>query len=406
MFVEGRMRRLLLLTALTWACNSGEASDPVVGTRAEVGDTALLVSSGSPQVIEPTMIHTVWQSGELEEPRTLAYYSEGLLLVGDPTRIHLLPLSGGQAQTLGGKGEGPGEFRSVISVGFGEDGTLLVLDGALHRLSSFNQSGDLLRSDRISVEPPFLNPTMTGQSLILWHGGLLTTRSGFALPDRIARVALIWYDLEADTAEVLETWEDIQRERQGDFVLSPKVFPPRPIIGLGKGGRVAAGDGLDYCFLLSSIQGQSVTRVCRTWSRAEVTQGIRSPDPDVIEDPSQRDLARRVIDFQDPGEYLPSFDLLRFGEGGEVWVRTIGPELAQVHPMILSRRPDLGPSQRNWDVFDGEGHLRVTVRFPREFDPRVMLSDRVFGFLELETGEIVVGEAVFGNGIYEVGNGR
>jgi hypothetical protein len=63
--------------------------------------------------------------------------------------------------------------------------------------------------------------------------------------------------------------------------------------------------------------------------------------------------------------------------------------------MVLSRRPDLGPQRRNWDVFDDEGRLGATVNLPSTFDPRVMLNERVFGFLELPTGEVVVGEAVF-----------
>lgn len=390
------MRRWLILTVLTWtwACSEGPASDPLTVTRSEVGDTVVVVSGGSPPVIEPVTMRTFWRSGELEEPRSLAY-SDGVFLLGDPTRIHILPLSGGPALTLGQDGEGPGEFRSIRSVGFGPDGSLLVLDGTLHRLSYFDRSGDLQRSVNVPVERPYLNPTRTGQSLIPWDGGILTTRSGFTPSDRTARVALVWLDVEADTMAVLETWEDVQRERRGDFVVSPRTFPARPIFGSGKGGRVASGDGLDYCFLLRPSPDQTVSRVCREWSRVEVARGIRSPDLDVIDDPRRRDLVRNIIDVQDPGDLLPSYDALRFGEQGEVWVGTVGPELAHIHPMVLSRRPDLGPRQRNWDVFDDEGRLKATVKLLSTFDPRVMLNERVFGFLELPTGEVVVGEAVF-----------
>jgi len=341
----------------------------------------------------------------LEDPLAVDY-SEGLLLIGDGTRIHIVPLSGSPALTVGRDGEGPGEFRYIVSVGVDEAQDLIVLDGALDRLSRFTRSGEFLGTSRVTPVPGLVNPTRSGQSLIPWRGGILATWSGFSQVERIAKVGLLWHSLKADTAAVLQTWPDVQLERQMDFVLSPEVFPARPVIGLGKEGQVAAGNGLDYCFHLSAPGGEDVTRVCREWSRAEVGRGIRFPDPSVIEDPSRRDLAQRVIDFQDPGTLLPSFDRLRFGEDGAIWVRTLGPELAEVHPAILSRRPDLGPRQRSWDVFDRTGRLRVTVLLPREFDPRVMMNDHVFGFLEMDTGEIVVGEAVFDIGILEAGNGR
>ncbi len=69
---------------------------------------------------------------------------------------------------------------------------------------------------------------------------------------------------------------------------------------------------------------------------------------------------------------------------------TVGEEMARVHPWVWSRRPELAPALRGWDVFSREGVLEKTVRLPSTFDPRVVRGDTVMGFHELPTGEITI----------------
>ncbi|MCJ7580991.1 MAG: 6-bladed beta-propeller [Candidatus Aminicenantes bacterium] len=49
-------------------------------------------------------------------------------------------------KTIGAKGDGPGEFRGILSVAVTEGGGLVVLDGAARRTSFFDSSGQFLRS--------------------------------------------------------------------------------------------------------------------------------------------------------------------------------------------------------------------------------------------------------------------
>ena len=89
---------------------------------------------------------------------------------------------------------------------------------------------------------------------------------------------------------------------------------------------------------------------------------------------------------------LPSYDDIRFDGKGRLWVRTIGDEMATVHPGMARIFPDAGPSHRMWAVFDTSGTLLCEAELPSRFAPRVFLS-RIYGLLELESGEIAVAAA-------------
>jgi hypothetical protein len=57
----------------------------------------------------------------------------------------------------------------------------------------------------------------------------------------------------------------------------------------------------------------------------------------------------------------------------------------------VSRLPDLRPPVAHWDVFDADGRHLAEVRLPTNFEPQAFLGTRVFGLLELDTGERAVG---------------
>jgi len=153
---------------------------------------------------------------------------------------------------------------------------------------------------------------------------------------------------------------------------------------------VAAGDGLEYCILIISLRGEDPVRVCRDYERTPTSAEVRSPSFAFLENPLERESLEKMTALQEVGELWPSFDRLLLGEDGELWVRTVGEEMAGVHPWVRSRRPELAPSLRSWDVFSRERALEKTVRLPSTFDPRVVRGDTVMGFYELPTGEITI----------------
>jgi hypothetical protein len=149
---------------------------------------------------------------------------------------------------------------------------------------------------------------------------------------------------------------------------------------------------------VETVGSEKVTRLCREWERVAVTRDVR--DPDIEELAERYDIGHQdraifaaLITEQEVSDFRPSYDDLMFDDSGRLWVRTITPEGQDVHPHLAFLVPELAPTHRHWDVFDADGRLLWTVRFPSRFDPRVVDDDIVYGFYELPSGEIVIGEA-------------
>src|SRR4051812_3043312 len=65
--------------------------------------------------------------------------------------VRIYDSTGKRLKTLGAKGAGPGEFRSIFRLGWTRD-TLWIYDAVLHRISFYAGEYGLLRSDVLSDE--------------------------------------------------------------------------------------------------------------------------------------------------------------------------------------------------------------------------------------------------------------
>lgn len=88
--------------------------------------------------------------------------------------IRLFESTGALKGTLGRRGEGPGEFRQILSGGLNRD-TVWVYDGSLYRLTFFSiATGKYLRSVRVDPGagfPPTVRGVFGPDSLVLWGNG-------------------------------------------------------------------------------------------------------------------------------------------------------------------------------------------------------------------------------------------
>lgn len=385
----GKMTLLLVLVFALAACAS-DAPEGVAVHRQVRGDTLVLTSLGRGDTVTVNGVRVLWQSAELDRPRSMVL-SGNLLVIGDRTRVHLVRTVGDSVITFGRDGDGPGEFRSIYSVGVFSPDTVAVYDGRNVRLTYLSPTGELLGSRRITPQAPFMNPSFAGHPLIPWRGGFLWQVTSGVAVGAVTRHALGWHDPVADTAVVLEEWEGQRLVDLGGVFGPPETFGPIVQIAIGPGPRVAVGNGLEYCITVRSLEAGTMRRLCRDRPRTPVGDGIRNPNLGVVQDDNRRRMIDAVVRSQELGDLLPSYDRLLFAMDGSLWIRTMGPELANVHPQLLGLRSELRPTHRVWDTFDPEGRFVQTVRLPTAFDPRVVTGTTIYGFYELATGEIVVG---------------
>jgi hypothetical protein len=388
-----------LVALVVVGCSYAPGANEVRSEITSAGDTVVVTSTGNPTPVRIDSVEVFWRSPELENPGALVSIG-GRLIVADPTRLHILTVAGEYIGSTGREGAGPREFGSITALGrFGPD-TVAVHDVRNQRISFYTPAVEYVGSAPVTPAPPFVNPE--GSDLIPLRGGVVSLWRENIHSDRPTLTALAWRDLEADTATFLAEWEGEQWTDFGGRMFAPgKLFGPRVVAALAPDGRVAVGNGLDYCVRLRSLTDDGVRKACRVRAPVPVGDGIRDPDMSRLEDGPRREALANVVSGQEIGEHLPSFDLLRFDEGGRLWVRTLGPELADVHPYLRRVMPEREPAHRTWEVFDADGRLVGAVEISSNFEPQVITSGHILGFVELPSGEIALGRAKYDGRSFE-----
>lgn len=281
--------------------------------------------------------------------------ADGRLAVGDGgRRVMLFDASGAHLRTLGGVGEGPGEFHSVDWIAVLRPDSLVVYDSRLNRASIFDADGEFARS--ISPVPP------TGHEATLVHligafgdGTLLgairlvaeppTGGSGIVRPDN----ALYRLDAEGEPLDSLGVVPgDEAAIVQG--VVARLDFLRRTHIAVGR-ERYHVGPSNDFSLTTYSSDGQPLRIIRLAHEPAPVGEAAaRSGPGEMIEVPASRTL--------------PAISGVLLDDDGRLWVEEY-------------RSADAGGS--TWWVFDEDGRLLTSVAMPEGLRPLHVGTDAVVG---------------------------
>lgn len=382
-----RLRRHL--NGLTLALMACGGSEPV---RIMRGDTTVVRVPPGQVVVSPDTIRTIWRDSRLEDPISISHVDTVTMVVGDRMRVHVLRQDGSHVGTYGRSGRGPGEFGSITAVTAHDDG-VIVLDARNRRVTVLDISGLLLDTQALAWPYPFVNVQGDGQQVAVWDGGVLSLYAENRHTDRRTRVALIWQSLAGDSTEVLQTWRAEQWMDTGTLVVPVSAFGPKAVVAIARDGRVAYGDGLEWCVSMQHIAQTDVLRICVDTPRAHITQGVEGTPVGAVDLPAHlRDAFASAIAHQDIEEFFPSYDRLVFGEDGTLWVRTVGADAPDIHPLLRYWAPDKQPANRRWQAIERTGVLGETLLLPTSFQPQLFYSERAVGFREMPNGEVVVAE--------------
>jgi hypothetical protein len=166
---------LVALSHLFVAVPPAFATQPVISISGErvcasctlaVERVATLGDADGPGIIESTVATAVRDS----RGRYFVVESYGV-------RIKVFDAAGKHIETLGRKGEGPGEFRGIGALRIGGGDTLLVFDQSLSRLSIFAPDLTFLKTTRLEL-PPFVG-------VVLLPAGQVVLASSVRTPERI-----------------------------------------------------------------------------------------------------------------------------------------------------------------------------------------------------------------------------
>jgi hypothetical protein len=274
-------------------------------------------------------------------------------------------------QSVGGPGDGPGEYRWLGGlVGLPGD-SILAKDPQRHRVSLYGPSGRLIRSWviqplRTYVMPPpigrvrdgrFIAMTESGQSSpygYVRYQALLVRYQDSAVVDTIAQVAgSEAYYLRCPT-------------RPNAICNYAPLFALQ-IHAAVSGDRIAIGNGDEYAVSVFDPSGALSAVYRRVIPRAKlpelwVTTLIDSAVG--MQRPQDQPAVRRALEEVPRREYVPAYTDLLFDQLGCLWVaRTTGP----------------GDATRPWDVFDTRGSLLGTVTLPTALRVKQVDDEYILG---------------------------
>ena len=302
--------------------------------------------------------------------------------------------SGAHLFTIGGRGDGPGEFRQSWSLGFDAEGTAYVYDYRHRRLSVFSESGELQRSDpmpsSLGFGPRPSHVTRTGTLL----GHIPRTMERIPADGSTARDTVRIWTMPLDGTAPTLVWEApgalwYFQDRQQVVVPYTGILPA-PYAG-------------------GSLQGFWNDRVYVTDDAGEASYSVYGPAG--LERRVVIDRAPRQIDGFSPTMFVEHMRRRRFPESllgiyeehladmpipeaQRSWDRLVVTD--QGGAWLLRAGDAEGamagvpPDDRVWDAFDAEGVFVGHIRLPANVSPVQVSGQSVLTIVRDELGRVTV----------------
>ena len=387
----------LAILCFLLACTESAPDPTWTGTVDTLADTiTVTTTAGTTSGLPPLAVDSVdilWKSDSLANTVGITTVA-GVLAVADRDRIFVISPDGDLLRVLGRPGDGPGEYRAIIGIGSSGD-TLFVWDARHYTLTAWAGADTLAGSWKLMGRT---GPLYHQLGPVQVYGGKLTALVAVSYVPGESIISMVMRQRVSDgSVDSIAAMRGEAYTLTGDRVLVPtQLFGPESNYTVGPGDVVAWADGVEYC--VNTLSGDApLLRICREWERVPVTDAIRHPDLEQL-DASGMGQYRAAIEAMagtsDPGTARNSIDELRYDDRSRLWLRVVDSLQADIHPHLLQMEAAARPPHYQWDVFDTTGKLARTVMLPSRFDPQAFSNDTIYGFYELESGEMVVGRAV------------
>ena len=320
--------------------------------------------------------------------------SDGRIVLanGGSNELRFFDASGVHIKSVGGKGDGPGDFRRIRSA------TRLVGDtiAVLHEntvLSLFTSSGAFIKRTRelAPLNEMRASGTTKGAMLAL-NGGV---RVIISVPIR-PTTGSVGTRSAARALHVLADMRDSVLRDLGQYpfmeMISETTGPGKPWLGaeevfFSTGSKFYVGYGNEYAIRRYSAKGDLEQIVRRAWTPAAITPKDIST---FVEEwlvlwskkPGALDSDRKDLLDDNYATTLPAFSALIADQTGRLWVRA--PKA--IDGAVAGSLNDHSIGQSTWSVFGTDGRWLGDVTMPARFAPTEIAADYVLGIARDDDG--------------------
>ena len=214
------------------------------------------------------------------------------ILDNQSDRIFVVGPDGSLLRTVGGSGEGPGEFNGVTRIFVARDGSYTVFGNGDRRIDLLGPGGSFVR--RINLDPATTGMILT--EAVFPDGSLLISQvvrfdwndmaAGFVLPEVESRpLWILPFPLDGELDTLYHAWELPETEvvsgesSPGEIVLyAGRAFEPPLGLGVLTDGRVALIDSTGYRVKLLGRGGEVTGTIERPITPLAVDEAIREAE--------------------------------------------------------------------------------------------------------------------------------
>lgn len=397
----------LSLAAVTLAACTADTAPPTARSTEVVGDTTIVRSHGPGEWGAPATLVPEASIGELEGPDEYLFGTVGSIAVNDDRTVYILDTqaqeirvfdsAGAYVETLGRRGEGPGELSHAEAIALLPDGRLVVRDPGNSRVQVYGPGpGETTAwgyraTTHYTDEPMYTDAR--GRTLLVTHDQ--------SREDRLSQLVFLGPDgTPLDTVPRPSTDYE-QPTLRAEYVTdnsssstsSPVPFSPTFAWALHPSGHFLTGLATEYRIELGRDDG--VLRIERDYDPVPVSEDERGFVREMI----TRQMRNTQPDWDWNGppipEYKPPFLWLQPGRDGRIWVLALprlqfmDPEGDEQDPSGAPAGPMMMPVWTSYDVFEEGGTFLGTVHVPEDFSAiptPVFDGDRVWAVSRDELG--------------------
>lgn len=301
-----------------------------------------------------------------------------VLTDGGTAEIRSFTPTGDRLATAGGKGEGPGEFRSLSRPYRLRGDSLLVYDASLRRLSVFDRELRFIRQFRL-IQVPGGSPV---SPVLVVGGAEILARPGFSFgkstPEGLHQAEIGYLRFRTDGTFIdsvgrFPGTETLVINNGASSMAISLAYLPQPRVAAGADGFVfGAADRFEITRY--APDGRPLTVIRLPGQVAPFTAERKRWYHDLMLADSkddQRQFFERVLEAAPPGDALPAFDQLVVDSDRDLWVRDFSWQ---------------DEESANWRVFAPDGRLVASVETPSRFEVHEIGPDWMLGIWQDDLG--------------------